>query len=64
MEFKSLDGLQSESTIMINTSREREMVKLHLERQLPSKRLWRVSVLAHGCEVNTVVEDFELSELP
>ena len=61
MELESLDGLQSDSTIMINTSREGEMVELHLERQLPSKRLWSVSVLAHGCEADTVVEDFELS---
>ena len=61
MELKSLDGLQSDSTIMVSTAREGESVELHLQRQLPLKRLWSVSVLAHGCEADTVVEGFELS---
>ena len=61
MKLKSIDGFVGDSVVMINTSREGEMVELRLETQLPSKRLWIVSVLAHGCEVDTVVEGFELS---
>ena len=61
MVLKSLDGTQSDSTVNINVQREGESVELHLEGQLPSKTLWNVSVLAHNCEVDTVLEGFELS---
>ena len=60
MKLTSLDGFHGDSAVMINTSREGEMVELSLERHLPSKGLWRVSVLAHSCEVDIVVEGFEL----
>ena len=63
MLLKSLDGTQSDSTVTINVQREGESVELRLERQLPSKKLWNVSVLAHNCEVDTVLEGFELSKI-
>ena len=63
MVLKSLDGTQSDSTVNINVQREGESVELHLEELLPSKTLWNVSVLAHNCEADTVLEGFELSKV-
>ena len=63
MVLKSLDGTQSDSTVNINVQREGESVELLLEEQLPSKTLWNVSVLAHNCEVDTVLEGVELSKI-
>ena len=64
MDLKSLDGLQLDSTNIIETSRDRVLVEFRLKRELPSKYLWNVTVLANGCEEDTVVEGFELSMLP
>ena len=63
MVLKSLDGTQSDSTVNITVQREGESIELRLERQLPSKTLWNVSVLAHNCEADTVLEGFELSKI-
>ena len=63
MVLKSLDGTQSDSTVNITVQREGESVELRLERQLPSKTLWNVSVLAHNCEADTVLEGYELSKI-
>ena len=63
MILKSLDGTQIDSTVTITVQRNGESVELRLERQLPSKTLWNVSLLAHNCEADTVLEGLELSKI-
>ena len=63
MLLKSLDRTQSDSTVNINVQRDGESVELRLEEQLPSKTLWNVSVLAHNCEADSVLEGYELSKI-
>ena len=61
MILESLDGLQQNLEINVTLERNGEMVDMSIDEPLPSKSLWKASVLAYGCESDTVVDDAELS---
>ena len=63
MVLEPLDGHQ-EQNLMINISVERsgEMVNMSVDGEIPTKTLWNVSLLAYGCQSDTVVKGVELSE--
>ena len=50
---------------MINISVERsgEMVNMSVDGEIPTKTLWNASLLAYGCQSDTVVKGVELSEV-
>ena len=62
MILESLDGLGQNLIINITVQRSGEMIDMSIEEPLPSKSLWKVSILAYGCVSDTVVDDTELSE--
>ena len=63
MILESTDGFGQDLVINITVERNGEMLDMSIGQILPSKSLWRVSVLAYGCESNNVVrDDTELSE--
>ena len=61
--LEPLDGHQ-EQNLMINISVERsgEMVNMSVDGEIPTKTLWNASLLAYGCQSDTVVKGVELSE--
>ena len=61
MILESLDGLQQNLEINVTVERNGEMVDMSIDEPLSSKSLWKASVLAYGCESDTVVDDAELS---
>ena len=63
MILEPLDGHQ-EQNLMINISVERsgEMVNMSVDGKIPTKTLWNASLLAYGCQSDTVVKGVELSE--
>ena len=63
MILEPLDGHQ-EQNLMINISVERsgEMVNMSVDGEIPTKTLWNASLLAYGCQSDTVVKGVELSE--
>ena len=63
MILEPLDGHQ-EQNLMINISVERsgEMVNMSVDGEMPTKTLWNASLLAYGCQTDTVVKGVELSE--
>ena len=63
MILEPLDGHQ-EQNLMINISVERsgEMVNMSVDGEIPTKTLWNASLLAYGCQSDTVVKVVELSE--
>ena len=62
MILESLDGLGQNLEVNIAVERNVEMINMHIEEVPPSKSLWKASILAYGCESDTVVDDTELSE--
>ena len=48
--------------VSVTVKRNGEMIEMCMEEPLPSKSLWKTSILAYGCETDTVVDDTELSE--
>ena len=62
MILESLDGLGQNWGINITVGRNGEKIDMSIEEVLPSKSLWKASILAYGCESDTVVDDTELSE--
>ena len=63
MLLEPLDGHQ-EQNLMINISVQRsgEMVNMSVDGEIPTKTLWNASLLAYGCQSDTVVKGVELSE--
>ena len=63
MILEPLDGHQ-EQNLMINISVERcgEMVNMNVDGEIPTKTLWNASLLAYGCQSDTVVKGVELSK--
>ena len=63
MILEPLDGHQ-EQNLMINISvrRSGEMVNMSVDGEIPTKTLWNASLLAYGCQSDTVVKGVELSE--
>ena len=63
MILEPLDGHQ-EQNLMINISVERsgEMVNMSVDGEIPTKTLWNASLLAYGCQLDTVLKGVELSE--
>ena len=61
--LKPLDG-HIDNNLMINISVQRngELVNMSLDGEIPSKTLWNASLLAYGCESDTVTEEVQLSE--
>ena len=62
MILESVDGLGLSLMINITVQRNREVISISIEEPLPPKTLWNVSVLAYGCEADTVVKGVELSK--
>ena len=56
--LESLDGLKWNLVINITVERTGEMIDIQMEEVLPSKSLWKTSILAYGCE-----SDASLTEL-
>ena len=63
MILEPLDGHQ-EQNLMINISVQRsgEMVNMSVDGEIPTKTLWNASLLAYGCQSDTVVKGVELSK--
>ena len=63
MILEPLDGHQ-EQNLMINISVQRSggMVNMSVDGEIPTKTLWNASLLAYGCQSDTVVKGVELSE--
>ena len=64
MILESIDGFGQNSVINITVERDDEMIKMSIDERFPSKLLWRISVLAYGCEADTVVNGTVLSKSP
>ena len=62
MILDSLDGRVDLVTNII-VERNGETVDMHIEENIPPNSLWRASILAYGCESDTIVTNFELSKL-
>ena len=62
MILEPLDGHQ-EQNLMINISVERsgEIVNMSVDGEIPTKTLWNASLLAYGCQSDTVLKGAELS---
>ena len=63
MIMESLDGLKENLVINITVERNGDMTDMQTEETVPPNSLWRASILAHGCESDRVVTDYELSKL-
>ena len=61
--LEPLDG-HIDHNLMINISVQRsgELVNMSVDGEIPSKTLWNASLLAYGCESDTVMKDVELSK--
>lgn len=64
MTLKSLDGSQHSDvdTAMINVTREGDYITLSMERQIPHRTLWSVTIHVYDCTSDNVEDDIELSE--
>ena len=56
-----LDGIGDNQNINISVQRDGEIISMHIEEALPSKRLWNASILPYDCEGDRQVT--ELSKL-
>ena len=61
MILESLDGVNDLIT-NISVERNGEMINIHVEESVPPNSLWRASILAYGCESDTIVTNYELSK--
>ena len=61
--LKPLDG-HIDHNLMINISVQRsgELVNMSVDGEIPSETLWNASLLAYGCESDTVMKNVELSK--
>ena len=61
--LKPLDG-HIDYNLMINISVQRsgELVNMSVDKEITPKSLWNASLLAYGCESDTVMKDVELSK--
>ena len=61
--LEPLDG-HIDYNLMINISvqRSEELVNMSVDGEIPHKTLWTGSLLAYGCESDTVVNKVELSK--
>ena len=50
MILESIDEIEGDSTMTITVKRDGEMITMSIDKILPSKLLWRVSILPYGCE--------------
>ena len=62
MTLESLDGREDLVT-NITVGKDGEMIDMHVEETVPPNSLWRASILAHGCESDRIVTNYELSKL-
>ena len=63
MTLESLDGCKDLVTnITCTVERNGEMIDIHVEESVPPNSLWRASILAYGCESDTIVTNYELSK--
>ena len=62
MSLESLYDHGKDLEINISVQRNEEMITMRLNETLPSKSVWKASILAYGCESNAVVNYTELSE--
>ena len=62
MILESLDG-RDDFITNITVERNGEMIDMHVEESVPPNSLWRASVLAYGCESDTIVTNYEISKL-
>ena len=60
--LKPLDG-HIDYNLMINISVQRcgELVNMSVDKEITPKSLWNASLLAYGCESDTVMKDVEFS---
>lgn len=63
MNLEPLDGHGRSLLINITVERSGEMITMGLIEDLPSKSLWKASVLPYGCEFETDIVPTELSKL-
>ena len=61
--LEPLDG-HIDYNLMINISVQRsgELVNMSVDGEIPSETLWNASLLAYGCESDTVMNGVELSK--
>ena len=61
--LEPLDG-QIDHNLMINISVQRSgvLVNMSVDGEIPPKTLWNASLLAYGCETDTVMKGVELSK--
>lgn len=57
MILKSIDGFGQDLVKNITVERDGKMISMSIDDVLPSKLLWKVSILAYGCESDNVVRD-------
>jgi hypothetical protein len=57
MILTSIDGFGQDLVKNITVERDGGMISMSIDDVLPSKLLWKVSVLAYGCESDNVVRD-------
>ncbi len=62
MILESLDGREDLVT-NITVERNGEMIDMSVEEIVPPNSLWRASILAYGCESDSIVINYELSKL-
>ena len=62
MTLESLDGREDLVT-NITVERNGEMIDMHVEESVPPNSLWRTSILAYGCESDSIVTNYVLSKL-
>ena len=63
MTLESLDGRKDNLVTNITVERNGEMIDMHTEEVVAPNSLWRASLLAYGCESDTIVTNYELSKL-
>ena len=61
--LEPLDG-HIDHNLMINISVQRsgELVSMSVDGEIPPKTLWNTSLLAYGCEADTVTKGVQLSK--
>ena len=63
MILESLDGHADNLVTNITVVRSGEIIDMYVDETVPPNSLWRASLLAHGCESDTIVTNYELSKL-
>ncbi len=59
MILESLDGREDLVT-NITVERNGEMIDMSVEESVPPNSLWRASIIAYGCESDSIVTNYEL----